>query len=141
MGFFESLFGGGKRRVEQTTDRIWLSLNAKYAGVAKELDQRAKTEAVAVLLVAHFPDVLDRLSELAGRQAYAHVRPTLARDLSGDLASSLRMEEQSTIELIVAERHPLPSAERRLEQFAEESDTEVSPVTKGFLDKLRDLFD
>ena len=28
-----------------------------------------------------------------------------------------------------------------LEQFAEESDTEVSPVTKGFLDKLRDLFD
>ncbi len=28
-----------------------------------------------------------------------------------------------------------------LEQFAEESDTAVSPVTKGFLDKLRDLFD
>ena len=28
-----------------------------------------------------------------------------------------------------------------LEQFAEETDTEVSPVTKGFLDKLRDLFD
>jgi len=28
-----------------------------------------------------------------------------------------------------------------LEKFAEESDTEVSPVTKGFLDKLRDLFD
>ncbi len=28
-----------------------------------------------------------------------------------------------------------------LEQFAEESGTEVSPVTKGFLDKLRDLFD
>ncbi len=28
-----------------------------------------------------------------------------------------------------------------LEAFAEESDTEVSPVTKGFLDKLRDLFD
>lgn len=28
-----------------------------------------------------------------------------------------------------------------LEQFAEDTDTEVSPVTKGFLDKLRDLFD
>jgi len=28
-----------------------------------------------------------------------------------------------------------------LEAFAEESDTDVSPVTKGFLDKLRDLFD
>ncbi|MFQ5416407.1 MAG: DnaJ C-terminal domain-containing protein, partial [Myxococcota bacterium] len=28
-----------------------------------------------------------------------------------------------------------------LETFARESDTEVSPVTKGFLDKLRDLFE
>ncbi len=28
-----------------------------------------------------------------------------------------------------------------LEQFAEETGTEVSPVTKGFLDKIRDLFD
>ncbi len=28
-----------------------------------------------------------------------------------------------------------------LEQFAEETGTEASPVTKGFLDKLRDLFD
>jgi molecular chaperone DnaJ len=28
-----------------------------------------------------------------------------------------------------------------LEAFAEECDTEISPVTKGFLDKLRDLFD
>jgi molecular chaperone DnaJ len=28
-----------------------------------------------------------------------------------------------------------------LEAFAEESDTEVSPATKGFLDKLRDLFE
>lgn len=28
-----------------------------------------------------------------------------------------------------------------LEQFAEETGTDVSPVTKGFLDKLRDLFD
>lgn len=28
-----------------------------------------------------------------------------------------------------------------LEQFADETDTDVSPVTKGFLDKLRDLFD
>jgi molecular chaperone DnaJ len=28
-----------------------------------------------------------------------------------------------------------------LEQFAEESDTEVSPVTRGFLEKLKELFD
>ena len=28
-----------------------------------------------------------------------------------------------------------------LEKFAAEGGTEVSPVTKGFLDKLRDLFD
>ena len=28
-----------------------------------------------------------------------------------------------------------------LEAFAEECDTEISPVTKGFLEKLRDLFE
>jgi molecular chaperone DnaJ len=28
-----------------------------------------------------------------------------------------------------------------LEEFADETDTEVSPTTKGFLDKLRDFFD
>jgi molecular chaperone DnaJ len=28
-----------------------------------------------------------------------------------------------------------------LEEFAQETGTETSPVTKGFLDKLRDLFD
>jgi len=28
-----------------------------------------------------------------------------------------------------------------LEEFAEQSGTEVSPATKGFLDKLRDFFD
>jgi molecular chaperone DnaJ len=27
-----------------------------------------------------------------------------------------------------------------LEEFAEESGTDVSPVIKGFMDKLRDLF-
>ncbi len=36
----------------------------------------------------------------------------------------------------------LTSRQRELlEQFAQESDTEVSPVTRGFLEKLRDLFD
>ena len=28
-----------------------------------------------------------------------------------------------------------------LEEFAEASDTEVSPAARGFLDKLKDLFD
>jgi molecular chaperone DnaJ len=34
-----------------------------------------------------------------------------------------------------------PRQRELLEAFAEESDTEVSPVTKGFLEKLRDLFE
>ena len=33
------------------------------------------------------------------------------------------------------------SSAKLLERFAELSGEEVSPVTKGFLDKLRDLFD
>jgi molecular chaperone DnaJ len=34
-----------------------------------------------------------------------------------------------------------PSQRELLEKFAGETSTDVSPVTKGFLDKLRDLFD
>ena len=34
-----------------------------------------------------------------------------------------------------------PRQRELLEEFAEEAGTEVSPMTKGFLDKLRDLFD
>jgi molecular chaperone DnaJ len=46
------------------------------------------------------------------------------------------------VKLFVEVPSRLTKSQRELlEKFAAESSTEVSPVTKGFLDKLRDLFD
>jgi hypothetical protein len=55
MGFFDSLFGGKKHtNVEVVPDRIWLTTDAKFAGLAKEAEERSMSETVAILLVAHF---------------------------------------------------------------------------------------
>jgi molecular chaperone DnaJ len=58
--------------------------------------------------------------------------PTVAGGARGDQLVRLFVEVPSRL---TARQREL------LEKFAAESGTEVSPVTKGFLDKLRDLFD
>lgn len=56
------------------------------------------------------------------------------------LRSSTRGDE--LVHIFVETPTKLTDRQRELlEAFAEESDTEVSPVTKGFLDKLRELFE
>ena len=56
------------------------------------------------------------------------------------LRSSARGDQ--LVHIFVETPTKLTARQRELLQaFAEESDTEVSPVTKGFLDKLRDLFE
>lgn len=127
MGFFDSLFGGqGKpaTNVEIVPDRIWLTEDAKIAGLGREIAERSKTETVAILLVAHFPDVLARLEELAAAQSAetpdAPVMAVLASNLSVDIATGLNLDERATIDLIVSQRHPLRSVDQQLEQFADE---------------------
>jgi len=56
------------------------------------------------------------------------------------LGSSARGDQ--LVRIFVEVPTKLTSRQRELlEQFAEQSGTEVSPVTRGFLEKLRDLFD
>ena len=56
------------------------------------------------------------------------------------LRSSVRGDQ--LVRVFVETPTKLTARQRELlEAFAEESDTEVSPVTKGFLEKLRDLFE
>ena len=65
MGFLKSLFGGKEpTNVEVVPDRIWMTMEAKIAGLAAEAEERSRSETVAILLVAHFPDVLARLDQL-----------------------------------------------------------------------------
>lgn len=68
MGFFDSLFGSKKpTNVEVAAERIWMTTDAKFSGLAREVAERSNSETVAILLVAHFPDVLARLNELAAK--------------------------------------------------------------------------
>ena len=88
MGFFDSLFGSKKRtNVEVVPDHIWMTTDAKFAGLSKEVEERSRSETVAILLVAHFPDVLARLSELASQQTGVPVQAVLADNLDTDLAA------------------------------------------------------
>ena len=122
MGFFDSLFGSKKRtNVEVIPDHIWVTTDAKFAGLAKEAEERSKSETVAILLVAHFPDVLTRLEELASQQTWeVPCQAIPASNLNTDLAASLHLDESAVLDIIVGERHPLPSVDDRLEEFADE---------------------
>jgi hypothetical protein len=103
---------------EVMPDKIWLTTDAKFAGIAKEVSERSSSGAVAILLVAHFPDVLTRLMELVPEASTIPVQATLAHRLSPNLAASLKLDDSATIDVIVAERHPLPSVDDRLQDFA-----------------------
>jgi len=120
MSFFKSLFGSPTpTKVETVPDHIWMTANAKFTGIAKEVTERSKSETVAIFLVAHFPDVLAQLSEIDSRQTDGvPVMVVLASNLSTDIASNLNIAESEIMDLIVCERHLLPSVDDGLEQFA-----------------------
>lgn len=123
MGLFDFLFGGGKKRsnVDVVPDHIWMTTTAKFAGLAKEARDRSRSETVAILLVAHFPDVLERLDEIVNQQVWdVPCKAVSASNLNTNLAASLRVDESANIDIIVGERHPLPSVDDRLEEFADE---------------------
>lgn len=66
MGLFDVLLANRNRKnVQVIPDRIWMTAEAKFAGLAKEVDERSKSETVTILLVAHFPNVLSHFDEVA----------------------------------------------------------------------------
>lgn len=63
--------------------------------------------------------------------------------LRGQGVPSLRSRTRGDLQVQILVEVPtrLTKSQRELlEQFAEESDADVSPASKGFLDKLRDVF-
>lgn len=122
MGLFTALFGGRKkpRSVETAPDQIWLTTDAKLAGLATEAIARDESSTVALLLVAHFPDVKRRLEELvAQREWHSPCMAVLASEMTPELAARLPLEESTTLDVLVAERHPLPAVDDQLEAFAQ----------------------
>lgn len=120
MGLFDMLFGGGSRSTVQALgDRIWLTEEAKFKGLNRQL--KGSNDSAVILLVGHFENTLEKLTAIA--DAYSGDVPlqaTLAEKLSTDIAAGLNIDESATIDLIVAERHPLLSADDAIMQFAEE---------------------
>ncbi len=155
MGLLDLLFGRKPAStVDAVADQVWISQQAKFAGIQKEIEDRAQSDSVAILLIPHFSDSLQRLDAVAAEfSGDTPVIATLAERLSPEIASSLNLDESVGIDLIVAERHPLLSVDDKLMQFAEElpcrcrvahhlsfddplMDIFVSEWARGILDKL-----
>lgn len=122
MGLFDAIFGSKRpANLEVLPEQIWLTTEAKFAGIAKQLEQRSNADIFATLLVAHFPDVLAQLETLIDQSSgNVPCKAVLASQLKADLGTAFRSDGSALLEVIVAERHPLPAAEEQLEEFAGE---------------------
>lgn len=120
MGLFDFLFPA-RRRIQILPDLVWISSHAKYQGLAEYLAHDVcQSSAVAVLLVAHFPDTLAELEPLvAGYDCPTPIMPVLAQELSSRTAESLHLDETATVILLIAERHPSYAEDLGLMDFAE----------------------
>lgn len=119
MGLFDLLFGTNQG-LKVSPDKIWLTTEAKFRGVAAEARELAGGDCAAVLLVAHFSDVaelLQGIAEMIAAEAAVPVQAVLADRLTTDLAGSLRLDEAARLELIVAESHPMLSRDEALQNF------------------------
>src|SRR5688500_16182195 len=107
-------------RVELQPDSVWLSNQAKLTGVRNELAKRSAVGSAMIALVAHFPDVLRELEQIAAAHTGpGSVRAVLAKQFSADGATRFPLGESETMDLIVAERHPLASVDAELVRFAD----------------------
>ena len=121
MGLFDFFFGGGKSsNVNVVPDVIWLNNTAKLNGIRKDVVDQASSGAVGLLLVAHFPDVLEELFKIAAENSNNFlIKVSLAKDLSTDFVAEWSVDESATVAIIVGERHPLPKHDDEVLQFAE----------------------
>ena len=120
MGLFDFLFGGSKSsNVTVIPDVIWLNNTAKLKGIRNEVVAQRGQGAVGVLLVAHFPDVLKELYQIAAEHPNTPIKVSLAKDLSTDLVAEWQTDGSSTIAVIAGERHPLPKHDDEVLQFTE----------------------
>lgn len=72
-----------------------------------------------IVVLAHFDDVLRDLRERMPEFPQATVRMLLCSEFGTDLVRELRIDEMTSLDIIVAERHPLLSVDESLEQSAD----------------------
>jgi hypothetical protein len=121
MGFFDFLLGRSASNFEVLSDKIWMSQRAKLNGVRREIGERSRSSSAAIILVAHFQNVLEELNVVAAENPWnVPVTATLATNLSTEIASRLNLDKATTINLIVAERHPMVADDDKAIEFAKQ---------------------
>ena len=122
MGIFD-WFNKPKSNVDVLDDVIWLTKQAKYAGISAATAQclAEPDRPFAVLLVAMFQDCLAELQKLAEQSGFDQQRvvTTMAKQLSGRSMTDTPPDDSQTIVIIVAERHPLQAHNTAIAEFAE----------------------
>lgn len=120
MGLFDRLFGVVSRSTVQTEDdHLWFTNETRCQGLIQQVN--GSDDSAVILLIAHFPDRLEELKVIAENYAGdVPIQATLAENLEGEIAAALRIYEDATVDLIVAEKHPLLSADIAVMEFAKQ---------------------
>jgi hypothetical protein len=119
MGLFDWLLGK-KTRNNLAVDRIWLTKQAKLAGIQKEIAQAIADPAGfhSVFAIAHFKDCLAEIRAAAADFDPNRVLITLADAFVSQPRSSFGFAESGGVLIVVGERHPLPSYDDAIEELA-----------------------
>jgi hypothetical protein len=122
MGIFDWL-SKPKSNVDVLDDMIWLTKQAKFAGISKATSQclEQSDRPFAVLLVAMFQDCLAELQAIVeqNRCDQKKVVTTLAEQLNSRAMSTASPDDSQTIVIIVAERHPIQAHNAAIAEFAQ----------------------
>ena len=119
MGFFDWLTGAQTK--VQTNDRIWLTKQAKFAGIQRDVAAALADPngPDAVFVVAHFQNCFDYLQSLVTAAGFDEglVLVTLSECLESRTAEAASDQSHNLL-VVVGERHPLPSHDDALQRFA-----------------------
>lgn len=120
MGLFDWL-KGKRDTVHITEDRIWLTKQAKFAGIQREIvtAMAGATPPDAALVAAHFDDCLSDLRQLVASAGIDGRRILVTRsDALEGYAAESGLDESHNILIVVGERHPRLSHDDALLAFA-----------------------
>jgi hypothetical protein len=121
MGWFDWL-KAKPTNVNAQPDVIWVSDEAKLAGIRQEIEKASSREVppASILVVAHFEKCRQWLDGIGNRAStYVPVRICLAKELAAETRSGITSTGGQGIDVVVAERHPHAQYDEQLLQTAE----------------------
>ncbi len=119
LGFLKQLFSSEPDPDLHGRELFYLTSDAQLQGILRHIQQLVDSAADAILLVAYFPTLLHQLEELVTQLPEDWpVRALPAASLTTQVASGMQLRETDRIEIIVAERHPLPETDLQPQRFA-----------------------